>query len=126
VLQTAPLAPRVPLRHHEPVIAQDRLQRAAAFIAQLHRLSINSPHSWRRAQAIGRDIGLADVDLEQATQRRPGSYSGGRTTKALSFWLRGGTRRRDAPPTLDRPALKLHDPLQPKISGCTQNNGTNK
>ena len=49
-----------------PVIAQDRLQRAAAFIAQLHRLSIDSPHSWRRAQAIGRDIGLVDVELEQA------------------------------------------------------------
>lgn len=48
------------------MIAKDRLQRAAAFIAQLHRLSINSPHSWRRAQAIGRDIGLADADLEQA------------------------------------------------------------
>ena len=48
------------------MIAKDRLQRAAAFIAQLHRLSINSPHSWRRAQAIGRDIGLVDVELEQA------------------------------------------------------------
>jgi hypothetical protein len=46
------------------VTAQDRLQRAAAFIAQLHRL--DSPHSWRWAQAIGRDIGLADVELEQA------------------------------------------------------------
>jgi hypothetical protein len=58
------VAPRVPLRHHGPVTAQDRLQRAAAFIAQLHRL--DSPHSWRWAQAIGRDIGLADVELEQA------------------------------------------------------------
>ena len=48
------------------MIAQDRLQRAAAFIAQLHRLSINSPHSWRRAQTIGRDIGRADAELEQA------------------------------------------------------------
>ena len=48
------------------MIAQDRLQRAAAFIAQLHRLSIDSPHSWRRAQAIGRDIGLVDAELEQA------------------------------------------------------------
>ena len=48
------------------MITQDRLQRAAAFIAQLHRLSINNPHSWRRAQAIGRDIGLADAELEQA------------------------------------------------------------
>jgi hypothetical protein len=50
----------------EPVIAQDRLQRAAAFIAQLHRLSIDNPHSWRRALAVGRDIGLVDVELEQA------------------------------------------------------------
>lgn len=48
------------------MIAQDRLQRAAAFIAQLHRISIDSAHSWRRAQAIGRDIGLADAELEQA------------------------------------------------------------
>ena len=48
------------------MIAKDRLQRAAAFIAQLHRLSIDSPHSWRRAQAVGSDIGLADADLEQA------------------------------------------------------------
>jgi len=63
-LQTAPLAPGVPLRQHEPVIAQVRLQRAAAFIAHLHRLSIDSPHSWRRAKAIGRDIGLVDVELE--------------------------------------------------------------
>ena len=65
-LQTAPLALGVPLRQHEPVIAQDRLQRAAAFINQLHRLSMDSPHSWRRTQAIGRDIGLVDVELEQA------------------------------------------------------------
>jgi DNA-binding MarR family transcriptional regulator len=43
-----------------------RLKRAAAFIAQLHRLSINSPHSWRRAASVGGDIGLADADLEQA------------------------------------------------------------
>ena len=64
--RAALLARRVPLRHHGPVIAQDRLQRAAAFIAQLHRVSINRPHSWRRARAIGRDTGLADADLEQA------------------------------------------------------------
>jgi hypothetical protein len=50
---------------HRPVIAQDRLQRAAAFVAQVHRLSINSPLSWRRAASVGRDVGLADADLEQ-------------------------------------------------------------
>jgi hypothetical protein len=56
----------VPLRHHRLVIARDRLQSAAAFIAQLHRLSAKSPHSWRRAESVGRDVGLADADLEQA------------------------------------------------------------
>ena len=56
----------MPLRHHLPVIARDRLQRAAAFIAQLHRLSASSPNSWRRAQSVGRDIGLAGAHLEQA------------------------------------------------------------
>jgi hypothetical protein len=30
---------------------RDRLKRAAAFVAQLHRFSIASPHSWRRANA---------------------------------------------------------------------------
>jgi DNA-binding MarR family transcriptional regulator len=54
------------LRHHRPVIDQDRLQRVAAFVAQLHRLSIKSPHSWRRAQNVGQDIGLAGAHLEQA------------------------------------------------------------
>jgi hypothetical protein len=56
------------LRRHRLVIARDRLQRAAAFIAQLYRLSIKSPHSWRRAESVGRDVGLADADLEQATR----------------------------------------------------------
>jgi hypothetical protein len=45
---------------------RDRLKRAAAFVAQLHRFSIASPHSWRRADSVGRDLGLADADLEQA------------------------------------------------------------
>ena len=44
----------------------NRLKRAAAFIAQLHRLSIGSPHSWRRAASIGRDVGLKAAELEQA------------------------------------------------------------
>jgi hypothetical protein len=48
------------------VIAQDRLLPAATLIAQLHRLSIDSPQSWRRAQAIGRDIGLVDAELEHS------------------------------------------------------------
>ena len=45
---------------------RDRLERAAAFVAQLHRLSINSPHSWRRDASVGGYIGLADGDLELA------------------------------------------------------------
>jgi hypothetical protein len=49
-----------------PVIAQDRLQRAAAFIAQLHRLNTSSPNSWRRAERIGRDINLNGPALELA------------------------------------------------------------
>ena len=49
-----------------PVIAQDRLQRAAAFIAQLNRLSIISPHSWRRAVSVGRHINLDGAALELA------------------------------------------------------------
>ena len=48
------------------VIARARLQHAAAFVAQLHRLGLKSPSSWRRAESVGRDIGLADADLEQA------------------------------------------------------------
>ena len=45
---------------------RDRLERAAAFVAQLHRLSASSLPSWRRADSVGRDIGLADAVLEQA------------------------------------------------------------
>ena len=45
---------------------KQRLQRAAAFVARLHILSRKSPHSWRRAESVGRDIGLADAHLEQA------------------------------------------------------------
>lgn len=44
----------------------ERLQRAASLVAQLHRLSIKSPHSWRRAESVGRDIGLTGPQLEQA------------------------------------------------------------
>jgi DNA-binding MarR family transcriptional regulator len=46
--------------------ARARLKRAAASVAQLARVSAKSSHSWRRADAIGRDIGLADANLEQA------------------------------------------------------------
>ena len=48
------------------MIARDRLERAAAFVAQLHRLSINSPNSWRRADSVGRGINLDGVPLELA------------------------------------------------------------
>jgi hypothetical protein len=43
-----------------------RLERGAAFVTQLHRLSTKSPNSWRRAESVGRDVGLADADLETA------------------------------------------------------------
>lgn len=42
----------------------NRIQLAAAFIAQLHRLSSKSPHSWRRAESVGRAINLDGVALE--------------------------------------------------------------
>ena len=48
------------------MIARNRIQHAAAFIAQLHRLSANSPHSWRRAESVGRDINLDGATLELA------------------------------------------------------------
>jgi hypothetical protein len=44
----------------------ERLERAAAFIAQLHRLSATSRHSWRRAESVGRDIDLDGAQLEEA------------------------------------------------------------
>jgi DNA-binding MarR family transcriptional regulator len=44
--------------------ARNRIQLAAAFITQLHRLSSHSPHSWRRAESIGRDINLDGAALE--------------------------------------------------------------
>ena len=48
------------------MIAQGRLDRAAAFVAQLHRLSARAPHSWRSAERVGRDVGLAGLPLQQA------------------------------------------------------------
>jgi hypothetical protein len=45
---------------------QDRLERAAAFVAHLYRLGAKAPHSWRRAESVGRDVGLAGAHLEQA------------------------------------------------------------
>ena len=45
---------------------RNRIQLAAAFIVQLHRLSSNSPHSWRRAESVGRDNTLAGAALELA------------------------------------------------------------
>ena len=47
-------------------MTQARLERAAAFLAQLHRLNIKSPHSWRRAESIGRDINVNGPALELA------------------------------------------------------------
>jgi len=46
--------------------ARNRIQLAAAFIVQLHRLSSNSPHSWRRAESVGRDIRLDGAAPELA------------------------------------------------------------
>jgi hypothetical protein len=46
--------------------ARGRLERAAAFVTQLHRLSAKTPHSWRRAESVGRDVGLAGLPLDQA------------------------------------------------------------
>jgi hypothetical protein len=43
-----------------------RLERAAAFVAQLHRLSIKSPHSWRRTESVGRDVGLKGAGRAKA------------------------------------------------------------
>ena len=43
-----------------------RLERGAAFVTQLHRLSIKRPHSWRRAESVGRDINLNGPALELA------------------------------------------------------------
>ena len=45
---------------------QDRLERAAAFVDHLHRLTAKTPHSWRRAESVGRDVGLAGSPLDQA------------------------------------------------------------
>jgi DNA-binding MarR family transcriptional regulator len=45
---------------------RNRIQLAAAFIVQLHRLSSSSPHSWRRAESVGRDINLDGAALELA------------------------------------------------------------
>ena len=50
------------------MVEQSRLERAAALAAELHRQSIKSPRSWRRAHSVGRDIGLAGAMLEQAVR----------------------------------------------------------
>ena len=46
--------------------ARDRLESAAAFVSQLYRLSANTPHSWRRAESVGCDVGLRFATLDQA------------------------------------------------------------
>ena len=48
------------------MIVRDRLDRAALFVPRLHALSAKSPQSWRRAESVGRDVGLAGLPLEQA------------------------------------------------------------
>lgn len=42
------------------------LERAATFVAQLYRFSLDARHSWQRAERIGCAIGLQGTDLEQA------------------------------------------------------------
>jgi hypothetical protein len=54
--------------------ARNRIQLAAAFIVKLHRLSANSPHSWRRAESLGRDISLDGAALELAIRHREGRF----------------------------------------------------
>jgi hypothetical protein len=49
-------------------MTENRLERAATFVAQLHRLSAKTPHSWRRAESVGRDVGLAGLPLDQANR----------------------------------------------------------
>ena len=43
-----------------------RLERAAQFVAHLHKLTRDDQHSWRRSDSIGRDIGLLGAHLDQA------------------------------------------------------------
>jgi hypothetical protein len=50
--------------------SQPLLQRAAAFVAQLHSLSVKSPNSWRRVDSVGRDVGLGGLQLQQAVVDR--------------------------------------------------------
>lgn len=48
------------------MVEHSRLERAAALVTQLRKLSARSPRSWRRAHSVGRDIGLEGAELEQA------------------------------------------------------------
>jgi hypothetical protein len=46
--------------------ARARLERTAALVAQLHLISIRNQYSWRRAESVGRDVGLEGAELELA------------------------------------------------------------
>ncbi len=51
---------------------QARLERAALLVAELHRLTVvagmgrSADRTWRRADAVGRDVGILGRELEQA------------------------------------------------------------
>jgi hypothetical protein len=47
-------------------MVQKRLERAAAFVAELYFLSIANSESWRRAESAGEDVGLTGAELELA------------------------------------------------------------
>jgi hypothetical protein len=52
---------------------QDRLERAAAFVTQLHRISAKSPHSWRRvkASAVTSALRMRTSNKRSGTPKRP-------------------------------------------------------
>ena len=88
---------------------RDRLERAAAFIAQLHRLSAKTPHSWRRAESVGRDVGLAGLPLDQAI--RDAEQAGLIHRRATALHVPAGTAK---------PALAGSGPWLPRSMNCRQ------
>ena len=113
----------MPLRYHRPVITQRRLNRAAAFIAQLARLSDTNPHSWRRAESVGRDVGLAGLPLEQALRdaERAGSHpsSRGRRGPDPSDGRRAGRSIAIITPALDGVSL-MGDGRESQLASACQ------
>ena len=76
VLQSAALAlsllaRAVPLRHHQLVSNQDRLERAAAFVAKLHRLSAKTPHSYVPLQPESAKLAASGSRLSAIRKNRP-------------------------------------------------------